>query len=194
MAFAELKARQSVVWGNGPYERVTNTIRDVHTLVVERADPKPGENVLDAATGTGAVAILAAQRGAAVIGQDLAPALIETARERAAEEGVEVDFQVGDAEEMAFDDATFDVVLSTCGVMFAPDHEAIAGELARITKPGGRLALACWQPDTGMHDVFKMMGPYLPPLAPGAGGPFGWGNRGNVRGRFGDACGFRVGE
>jgi ubiquinone/menaquinone biosynthesis C-methylase UbiE len=87
MAFAELKARHSVVWGSGPYERITNTIRDIHALVIERVDPKPGERVLDAATGTGAVAILAAKRGADVVGQDIAPVLIETARERAAEEG-----------------------------------------------------------------------------------------------------------
>ena len=186
MAFAELKARQSVVWGNGPYERITNTIRDIHALVLERTEPNAGERVLDAATGTGAVAILAAQRGADVVGQDLAPVLIETARQRAAEEGVEVDFEVGDAEAMEFEDASFDVVLSTCGVMFAPDHEAIAGELARVTKPGGRLALACWQPNTGMHDVFKMMGPYLPPPAPGAGSPFAWGDREHVHELLGD--------
>ena len=89
MAFAELKARQSVMWGNGPYERITNTLPDIHELVIERVDPKPGERLLDAATGTGAVAILAAKRGADVVGQDLAPVLIDTARERAAEEGVD---------------------------------------------------------------------------------------------------------
>jgi SAM-dependent methyltransferase len=186
MAFAELKARHSVAWGNGPYERITNTIRDIHALALERTDPKAGERVLDVATGTGAVAILAAQRGAEVVGQDIAPVLIDTARQRAAEEGVEVDFEVGDAEAMTYDDASFDVVLSTCGVMFAPDHEAIAGELARVTKPGGRLALACWQPHTGMHDVFKMMGPYLPPPAPGAGSPFTWGDRDHVRELLGE--------
>jgi SAM-dependent methyltransferase len=187
MAFEELKARHSVVWGSGPYERITNTIRDIHALVIERADPQPGERVLDAATGTGAVAILAARRGADVVGQDIAPVLIDTARERAAEEGVEVDFEVGDAEAMTYDDASFDVVLSTCGVMFAPDHEAIAGELARVTKPGGRLALACWQPNTGMHDVFKMMAPFMPPPAPGAGSPFAWGDKDHVRDLLGDA-------
>jgi len=186
MAFAELKARHSVVWGNGPYERITNTIRDIHALVLERTDPKAGERVLDAATGTGAVAILAAQRGADVVGQDIAPVLIETARQRAAEEGVEVDFEVGDAEAMEYADASFDVVFSTCGIMFAPDHEAIAGELARVTKPGGRLALACWQPNTGMHDVFKMMGPFMPPPAPGAGSPFAWGDTDHVRELLGD--------
>ena len=180
MAFAELKARHSVVWGNGPYERITNTLRDMHGLVIERVDPQPGERVLDAASGTGAMAILAAKRGADVIGQDIAPVLIDTARERAAEEGVTVEFEVGDAEEMRYEDASFDAVMSTCGVMFAPDHTAVAHELGRVTKPGGRLALACWQPNTGMHDVFKMMGPYLPAPAPGAGSPFAWGDREHV--------------
>jgi ubiquinone/menaquinone biosynthesis C-methylase UbiE len=130
MAFAELKQRQSVMWGNGPYERITNTLRDMHALVIERIDPQPGERVLDAATGTGAVAILAAQRGADVVGMDLAPVLIETAQQRAAEEGATVRFEVGDAEAMSYEDASFDVVTSTVGVMFAPDHAAVAGELA----------------------------------------------------------------
>jgi len=116
VAFAELKARQSVMWGNGPYERVTNTIRDIHARVVERLNPQPGEKVLDAATGTGAVALLAAERGADVVGMDLAPVLLDTARELAAERGVSVEFEVGDAEEMRYDDASFDVVASTCGV------------------------------------------------------------------------------
>ncbi len=182
MAFAELKARQSVMWGNGPYERITNTLRDIHALVIERADPKPGEKVLDAATGTGAVAILAARRGADVTGQDLAPVLIETARERAAGEGVEVEFEAGDAEEMSYADGTFDVVLSTCGVMFAPDHEAVARELARVTRPGGRLALACWTPEGGLGQMFGMMRPFLAPPPEGAGSPFAWGNEEHVRG------------
>ncbi len=181
MAFAELKARQSVMWGNGPYERITNTLRDIHELVIERADPKPGEQVLDAATGTGAVAILAAKRGADVVGQDLAPVLIETARERAAEDGVEAQFEVGDAEAMTYEDASFDVVTSTCGVMFAPDHPAVAAELARVIKPGGRLALACWTPEGGLGQMFRMMGPFLPPPAPGAGSPFTWGTEEHVR-------------
>jgi SAM-dependent methyltransferase len=187
MAFAELKARHSVVWGNGPYERITNTIRDIHDLIIDRVDPKPGERFLDAATGTGAVAILAAMRGADVVGQDIAPVLVDTARERAAEEGVEVDFEVGDAEAMTYEDASFDIVTSTCGVMFAPDHEAVASELGRVTHPGGRLALACWMPGTGMADVFKMMAPFLPPPSPGAGSPFAWGDEGHVRELLGDS-------
>jgi SAM-dependent methyltransferase len=187
MAFAELKARQSVMWGNGPYERITNTIRDIHALVIERADPKPGERMLDAATGTGAVAILAAKRGADVVGQDLAPVLIDTARERGAQEGVDVRFEVGDAEAMNYDDATFDVVTSTCGVMFAPDHHAVAHELARVTKPGGRLALACWTPEGGLGQMFGMMRPFLPPPPEGAGSPFTWGKQDHVRELLGDS-------
>jgi SAM-dependent methyltransferase len=186
MAFVELKAKQSVMWGNGPYERITKTLIDIHDLVIERVDPKPGERVLDAATGTGAVAILAAKRGANVVGQDLAPGLIDTARERAAEEGVNVQFEVGDAEAMTYGDASFDVVTSTCGVMFAPDHPAIAGELARVTKPAGRIALACWTPEGGLGQMFGMMRPFMPPPPEGAGSPFAWGKEDHVRDLLGE--------
>jgi SAM-dependent methyltransferase len=187
MAFTELKEKQSVMWGNGPYERITNTIRDIHELVVERVDPKPGEKVLDAATGTGAVAILAAEGGADVVGMDLAPVLVETAKQRAAEEGVSVRFEVGDAEAMPYGDATFDVLVSTCGVMFAPDHAAVARELARVTRPGGRIALACWTPEGGLGQMFGMMRPFLPPPPEGAGSPFAWGNEEHVRELLADA-------
>ena len=187
MAFAELKARQSVMWGNGPYERITNTLTDLHELVIARADPKPGERVLDAATGTGAVAILIAKRGADVVGMDLAPVLIDTARERAAEEGATVEWDVGDAEAMDYENASFDVVVSTCGVMFAPDHAAVAHELARVTKPGGRLVLACWTPEGGLGQMFGMMRPFLPPPPEGAGSPFAWGKEDHVRELLGDS-------
>ncbi len=204
MAFVELKARQSAMWGNGPYERITNTIRDIHDLVIEKADPKPGDRVLDAATGTGAVAILAAKRGADVVGMDLAPVLIDTARRRGTEEGVQVQWDVGDAEDMPYEDGTFDVLLSTCGVMFAPDHGAVASELARVTKSGGRIALACWTPDGGLAQMFGMMRPFLPPPPEGVGSPFAWGERGacprsarrrvraRVRGRTTRSCGRRT--
>ncbi|MGI8885593.1 MAG: class I SAM-dependent methyltransferase [Gaiellaceae bacterium] len=187
MAFAELKARQSVMWGNGPYERVTNTLGDLHALVVERLDPQPGEKVLDAATGTGAVAFLLAERGADVVGMDLAPVLIDTARELAVDRDLSVEFEVGDAEEMKYEDASFDVVASTCGIMFAPDHEAVASELARVTRPGGRIGLACWTPEGGLGQMFRMMAPFQPPPAPGAGSPFGWGSEEHVRELLGDA-------
>ena len=180
MPFEELKAKQSVMWGNGPYERVTNTLRDMHALTIERADPQPGDHLLDAATGTGAVAILAAERGADVIGMDLAPVLIETAKERAAEEGASVRFEVGDAENMSYEDGGFDKVTSTVGIMFAPDHGAVAHELSRVTKPGGSLVLACWTPEGGLGQMFGMMRPFLPPPPEGAGSPFTWGTREHV--------------
>jgi ubiquinone/menaquinone biosynthesis C-methylase UbiE len=187
MAFTELKARQSVMWGNGPYERITATITDIHDLVVERLDPRPGVDFLDAACGTGAVALLAAERGATVTGMDLAPALVERAKELAAARGLDIHFDVGDAEELPYDDASFDAVSSTCGVMFAPDHAAVAAELARVARPGGRIALACWTPEGGIGQQFAMMAPFLPPPPPGVGNPNDWGSEEHVRGLLGDS-------
>ena len=184
MAFGELKARLAVIWGDGPYDRIANTLRDMHILVVDRVDPRPGEAVLDAATGTGALAILVAKRGADVVGLDLAPVLIETARTRAAEEGVEVRLEVGDAEEMAYEDARFDAVVSSVGVVFAPDHAAVASELARVTRPGGRIALTAWTPES---EMLRMMGPFLPTPPPGVGNPFDWGRAGYVESLIGEA-------
>lgn len=181
MAFAELKARQSVMWGNGPYERITDTLTDIHDLVIERLDPRPGVDWLDAACGTGAVALLAAARGATVTGQDLAPVLIDRARELAGELALAVQFDVGDAEAMSYGDASFDAVSSTCGVMFAPDHAAVASELARVTRSGGLIALACWTPEGGLGQMFGMMRPFLPPPPEGVGSPFAWGTEDHVR-------------
>ena len=160
MAYEELKQRQSVMWGNGPYQRVTDTLTDIHELVIERLEPGPGDRWLDLACGTGAIAELAAAAGAQVTGVDLAPALIETAKERAAERGLDIEYVVGDAERLELPDASFDKVSSTLGIMFAPDHEAAAGELARVTKPGGRIALANWTPEGGLGQMFKVMAPY----------------------------------
>ena len=186
MAFSELKARQSVMWGNGPYERITATLTDIHELVVDRLDPRPGVEWLDAASGTGAVALRAAERGASVTGMDLAPVLIDRARELAAEQGLDVRFDVADAEQMPYDDASFDVVSSVVGVMFAPDHEAIARELARVTRPGGRLALASWTPEGGLGQMFAMMRPFTPPPPEGVGSPFDWGREEHVRDLLGN--------
>ena len=182
MAFEELKQRHSVVWGVGPYQNVTDTLTDIHELVVERLDPQPGARWLDLATGTGAVAELAARRGAQVTGLDLAPALIDTAVERATEQGLEINYVVGDCEALELEDASFDLLSSTCGQMFAPDHAATARELTRVVKPGGRIALANWRPDTGVHDLFKLMAPFQPAPPPaGAGMPFDWGREEHVR-------------
>jgi len=169
MAFEELKQRQSVVWGTGPYQNVTDTITDIHERVIKRLEPGPGVKWLDLACGTGAVAELAADAGAEVTGVDLAPGLIETAKERAQERGLDIDYQVGDCENLELEDGSFDVISSTCGVMFAPDHQATANELARVVKPGGRIGLANWTPaEKGLAALFRIMKPFQPPPPEGA--------------------------
>jgi SAM-dependent methyltransferase len=179
--FEELKQRHAVVWGSGPYQGITETITDIHAAVVDRLDPKPGQRLLDLACGTGAVAELAAARGADVVGVDIAPALIEQARQRAAERGLQIEYLVGDAEALGVDSASFDLVASTCGIMFAPDHEAVARELARVTKPGGRVALACWTPESGLAQLFGVMRPFQPAPPAGVGNQFDWGREDYVR-------------
>jgi SAM-dependent methyltransferase len=179
--FEELKQRHAVVWGSGPYQGITETITDIHQAVIERLAPQPGQRLLDLACGTGAVAELAATTGAEVVGVDIAPALIEQAKERAAERGLDIDYRVGDAEALDFQDGSYDLVTSTCGVMFAPDHQAVAREVARVTKPGGRIALACWTPESGLAKVFGVMRPFQPAPPAGVGNQFDWGREGYVR-------------
>ena len=185
MAYEELKQRQSVMWGNGPYQRITETLTDIHERVIEQLAPQAGVKWLDLACGTGAVAELAAARGADVTGVDLSPALIETASQRAAEQGLDIDYRVGDTENLDLEDASFDAVSSTLGIMFAPDHEAAAGEIARVTRPGGRICLASWTPTGGLGRMFKMMAPIQP--APPPSSPFAWGDAARVRELLGDA-------
>jgi SAM-dependent methyltransferase len=187
MAFEELKQKQSVVWGTGPYQNMTETITDIHELVIDRLDPQSGVKWLDLACGTGAVAERAAERGADVVGVDLAPQLIETAQERAQERGLEIDYRVGDCEHLEFEDGSFDVVSSTCGVMFSPDHRATASELARVVKPGGRIGLVNWTPaENGVAALFRLMKPFQPPPPDGIGSPFDWGDEDHVRSLLGE--------
>jgi SAM-dependent methyltransferase len=180
MAFEELKQRQSVMWGSGPYQRVTETLADLHDLLLERLDPKPGERWLDLACGTGAMAERAARAGAQVTGVDLAPALIEQARQRAGAAGLKIDYRVGDCERLEdIADGSFDVLSSTCGIMFAPDHGATAQQLGRVLKPGGRLGLGNWTPEGGLGRMFKMMSPFV--ATPPPSSPFDWGKEDRVR-------------
>jgi SAM-dependent methyltransferase len=192
MPYQEVKQRQSVMWGAGPYQRVTETLVDIHQRVVDLLAPAPGMRWLDLACGTGAVAELAAARGAAVTGIDLAPALIDTAIERATEQGLTIDYRVGDCEQLELADASFDAVSSTCGVMFSPDHEASARELGRVTRPGGRIALANWTPTGGLARLFGVMAPFLP--APPPASPFDWGDEARVRELLGGAFDLEIGE
>jgi SAM-dependent methyltransferase len=194
MAFEELKQKQSGIWGNGPYQRVSDHLKIAHDHLTRVFEPVSGEKWLDVATGTGEIAIRAAGAGADTTGLDLAPDLIETARERASEAGVDVTWEVGDAEALPYEDASFDTVTSTFGVMFAPDHEAVARELARVTKPGGRLGLLTWHPTEGVAAFFKVMGKYQPPPPPGVGSPFTWGDREHVTELLGDAFELRFEE
>ena len=186
MAFEELKARQSVMWGNGPFDRIAASIEDLHESVADALTPRSGERALDLGCGTGRVAELMAPSGATVVGIDLAPGLIETAKERAAERGLDIDYRVGDCEQLEDPDASYDAVGSSVGIMFAPHHQAAASELARITKPGGRIALANWTPGTGgVQDLFKVMLPFQP--APPPSSPFDWGDEAKVRTLLGEA-------
>jgi SAM-dependent methyltransferase len=180
MAFEELKQRQSVMWGSGPYQKVTETIADIHELVIERLQPQPGERWLDLACGTGAMPERAARAGARVTGIDLAPALLEQAKTRARDLGLEIEYQTGDCERLdAIKDASFNVVSSTCGIMFAPDHAATARQLARVLKRGGRLGLANWTPEGGLGRMFKMMAPFV--ATPPPSSPFDWGKEDRIR-------------
>src|SRR4029079_14001816 len=137
MAFEELKERQGVVWGSAPFENVAGSLADVHGAMVRAMQPAEGKRWLEVACGTGELATVAARRGASVVGIDLAPALIKTARRQAADDGVEIDYRVCDAENLELEDASFDAVTSTFGVMFAPDQPRAAAELARVTRGGG---------------------------------------------------------
>jgi SAM-dependent methyltransferase len=183
--FEELKAKQSVMWGTGSYEPIVGLTEELHERLVERLHPRPRERFLDVATGTGALALRAARAGADVTGVDLAPALVETAQRRANHEGVSVQFDVGDAENLPYADDSFDAVASVIGVMFAPDHAAVARELGRVCRPGGRLGLVNWAPDSGVAEMFKVMTPFQPTPPAGVGIPFDWGRPEHVNSLLG---------
>ena len=175
MAFEELKERQAAVWGSAPFERIAWTLADMHENVVLAMGARPGDRWLDIGCGTGELAFMAAATGAEVTGADLSPILVETARRQAAERGAEASFEVGDAEALPYDDASFDIVTSSIGAIFAPDHAAVASELARVCRPAGRLGFTAWTTDGGVDRFFEIIGTYAPPPPPDAGVPFQWG-------------------
>jgi SAM-dependent methyltransferase len=181
MGFEDLKQRQSVVWGSAPFEKVAEQIANIHDHLVRELGPRAGERWLDVGTGTGPVAVRAARAGAEVTGSDLAPALISTAKRLAADEGLDITFEVGDAEDLPYGNADFDVVSSSFGAIFAPEHERAAKELARVTRPGGRIGLTAWDPEGGMADFFQVMAQFQPPLPEGAGSPLEWGREEHAR-------------
>jgi ubiquinone/menaquinone biosynthesis C-methylase UbiE len=185
--FTELKQRQAAVWSAGKFEDVADTLRDMHVELVETLDPQPGDRWLDVGSGAGNLAELAAGAGAHVTGIDLSPRLVEVAKARADEAGYEVEYRVGDAENLDVEDGSFDKVTSSVGMIFAPDHDAAAGELARVTRQGGRLAFSAWTPEGTVGEMFRTLGPFQPPPPPRAGTPLEWGDEGHIREKLGDA-------
>ena len=178
------------VWNTGGarYEEISRGIADSIEHCVLRLAPRPGEEVLDLATGTGWTSRLVARRGARVTGIDIAADLVAAAAERARAEGLDIDYRVGDAESLPFDDGAFDAVISTCGIMFAGRPEAAAAELARVCRPGGRVALTTWLPDSNLFRMFMVMKPYMPPPPdPAPPSPFVWGRAERVRALLGGA-------
>lgn len=184
---AGVKQGQRMMWAQGDYPTMSKPIAPVGELLVELVGAEPGEKLLDVATGTGNVAIPAALRGITVTGLDITPELLQIASARASEEGVELTLIEGDAEELPFEDASFDRVTSSFGVMFAPRHHRAAAELVRVTRPGARIAISAWTPAGLNGKMFATMGSYLPAPPPGAEPSVMWGLEDHVRELFADS-------
>ncbi len=181
----ELKQRHRATWAAGDYDQIARGIQPVADHVVRSARIRAGERVLDVACGTGNTALAARARGAVVTGLDLTPELLAVAERRAADEGWDdVTWQIGDAEAMPFPDGAFDVVVSSCGLMFAPDQQKVADEVARVTRRGGRVAIQAWTGESGVGRMFAVTARYVPPPA-GSASPFAWGDAGRVKALLG---------
>jgi ubiquinone/menaquinone biosynthesis C-methylase UbiE len=174
-----LKRKQQAAWSSGDYAVVGTTLQIVGELLCEALDLHAVERVLDVAAGNGNASLAAARRWCSVVATDYVPALLERARERAAAERLNIEFREADAEALPFEDESFDAVVSTFGVMFAPDHERSAAELLRVCRRGGKIGLANWTPDGFIGQLFKTIGKYLPP-PPGARSPALWGVRARI--------------
>jgi ubiquinone/menaquinone biosynthesis C-methylase UbiE len=171
-----LKARQHGAWASGDYAVVGTTLQIVGEELCEALDLRAGASVLDVAAGNGNVSLAAARRWCEVVATDYVPALLERARERAEAERLPITFQEADAEALPFPDESFDVVVSTFGVMFTPDQEGVAAELLRVCKRGGKIGLANWTPEGFIGQLFKTIGKHVPPPS-GAKSPALWGTR-----------------
>lgn len=182
---AAVKGRQQAAWAAGDYAVVGTTLQIVGETLCEALDLRAGEQVLDVAAGNGNATLAAARRWTDVTSTDYVEALLERGRTRASAEGLPVRFEKADAENLPYPDAKFDVVLSTFGVMFTPDQDKAAAELARVCKPGGRIGLANWTPGSMIGELFKVLGRYLPPPA-GVKSPALWGTEARLRELFGN--------
>lgn len=184
---AAVKAKQQAAWSSGDYAVVGTTLQIVGETLAEALDLAAGSKVVDIAAGNGNATLAAARRFCEVVSTDYVPALLERGRARAAAEGLSVEFRVADAEALPFPDGCFDVALSVFGSMFAPDHARTAQEMARVVRPGGRIGLASWTPDSFIGQVFKTLGRHLPPPA-GVQSPALWGTEAHLQTLFGDAA------
>ena len=177
---ATIKERQKQAWASGDYGAYGATLLIMSELLCEAVDLRPGQTVLDVATGSGNTALAAARRSCETTAIDYVPTQLDRGRERAAAERLEIAFREGDAESISFPDASFDVILSTVGVMFAPDQEKAAGELLRVCRPGGRIGLTSWTPDSFAGEQGSLFGKYLP-LSIGLKQPVLWGTEERLR-------------
>jgi ubiquinone/menaquinone biosynthesis C-methylase UbiE len=185
--FAAIKTRQQAAWTSGNYSLIGATLQIVGENLCESLDLRAGSRVLDVAAGNGNATLAAAHRWCEVTSTDYVPSLLEAGQRRAQAEGYDIHFQEADAENLPFADASFDAVVSTFGVMFTPHQEKSAAEMARVCKPGGKIGLANWTPDSFIGQLFKTIGKYVPPPA-GVKSPSLWGTRARLEALFGDAA------
>jgi ubiquinone/menaquinone biosynthesis C-methylase UbiE len=184
---AAVKTRQQAAWSTGNYAVVGTTLQIVGENLCEALDLRSGQRVLDVAAGNGNATLAAARRFSDVTSTDYVASLLESGRARAQAEGHTIQFWEADAENLPFPDASFDAVMSTFGVMFTPDQERAASELARVCKPGGRIGLANWTPESFIGQLFKTIGKYIPP-APGVKSPALWGTKARLAELFADTA------
>ena len=179
-----IKNKQRIAWSSGDYAVIGTTLQIVGESLCEAVDLRSNQRVLDVAAGNGNATLAAARRFAYVISTDYVFSLLERGRERAKAERLPIAFQEGDAEALAFEDASFDVVLSTFGVMFTPNQELAASELMRVCRKGGKIGMANWTPESFIGQLFKTIGKFVPP-APGVKSPLLWGTRAHLEMLFG---------
>jgi SAM-dependent methyltransferase len=182
-----IKTRQQATWASGDYAVIGTTLQIVGETLCEPVDVAARDRVLDVAAGNGNASLAAARRGCEVTATDYVAALLDGALARAASEGVRIDAQAADAEALPFPDNSFDIVLSTFGVMFSPNQERAAAELLRVTRPGGRIGLANWTPTGFIGQMFKIVGRHVPPPA-GITSPLAWGTEARLAELFGGAA------
>src|SRR5262249_10075808 len=180
VTFEQVKERMRLGWGAAPFENVEDTIAVMHDDLVRRLGPQAGERWLDVGCGTGAVSMRAARAGANVTGVDLSEVMIATARRRAHDGGLDISYDVGDAESLPYADGSCDIVSSSVGLIFAPYHPAVARGLARVARSGGRLGLTAWKPASRVVRGQQLAAKYLPPPPEGAGNPFEWSSEEHV--------------